>query len=105
MVAGSGCPVSEGWNELVVIRSDDIRGRRLVRRLLQADVVQPDDLCLSLRNLRVIAMVRFELMWLEVPVDHRVRMFGISFVHVLRRKRRRQCDAGHQDRTGDYTPP
>jgi hypothetical protein len=57
-------------------------------RLVNGNVVEPNDMAVIVGQLRVVVFVCSGVMGPEMSMDRRVRVIGISFVHVRRRERR-----------------
>lgn len=57
----------------------------MVRALVEADDIQPNDAFFVLTNLGAIMMVRFECVCLGVTVNDRMGMIEVGFVQMLLR--------------------
>lgn len=64
--------------------------------------MQPDDLTVTVIELRSVVVVHGDLVRLEVPVRDGMRMAGVRFVQMLWGKRCRQGDKGRQNETHGY---
>jgi len=58
------------------------------RRLLNGDAVEPDHIPVVVSQLRVVMIVAFRMVRLEMPMNSGLRVIGVGLVHVLRRNRR-----------------
>jgi len=76
------------------------RRRKLVRRLVEYDAVEPDHVIVVVRELREIGVAGRRRVWLQMPMRSRVGVVGIGLVDMLRRQRR-QGEIGHQDQADD----
>lgn len=65
-----------------------MRRREMKRRLLNTDGVEPYDMAGIGGELSVVVTVAARMVRLEVPMNCRVRVIGVGFVHVLWYKRR-----------------
>jgi hypothetical protein len=52
----------------------------------------------------MIAIVRFDLMRLEMPVRDGMRVIAVRLMHMLGRVRRRQSHRRHQEQDGNCSP-
>jgi hypothetical protein len=65
--------------------------------------MQPDDLTVTVIELRSVVVVHSELVRLQVSVRDRMRVAGVRFVEMLWRNRRRQGDKRRQNKTHEYS--
>jgi len=93
-------PIRRGRDQLEPSGRRSHRRRKLVRRLVEYDAIEPDHVIVVVRELRVIAVVGRRSVWLQMPMRGRVAMVGISLVNVLRRQRR-QGEIWHQNQADD----
>ncbi len=87
VVCRSRNPVRRNRNQFESFYGLGERRCELSRGLVQRRAIQPDDVPLIVRELSVVAIVRSSVTQLTVVVDNRVRMIGVSLVHVLCRRR------------------
>ena len=71
--------------------------------VLDADGVEPLHMAVVIGQLSVVVIVASRMVGLEMPMNCRVGMIRVSFVHVLRGKRRRKGYVGHQNQADDET--
>ena len=69
--------------------------------VLDADGVEPLHMAVVIGQLSVVVVVAPRMVGLEMSMNCRVRVIGVSFVHVLRGKRRRQGNVRHQNQADD----
>lgn len=62
-------------------------------RLMQCDLVQPDDVRVVVRQLQMVAIVRATRVRLEMSMNGRAGVVRVRFVHVLRGNACRQGKA------------
>ena len=71
--------------------------------VLDADGVEPLHMAVVIGQLSMVVIVAPRMVGLEMPMNCRVRVIRVSFVHVLRGKRRREGDVRHQNQADDET--
>ena len=96
VVVGAGNPIPNGWNRFKSLHRPRCRRSEEICGLAEGGTVQPDDMSVVFSELRMVVIVRRNIVGLEVPVSRGTGMGGIRFVNVLRRQRRRKGDVGRQ---------
>lgn len=92
-----GDPSLERRRQLEPVGRRDVGHRELIRRLKRADIIEPHNVTVTVIDLRAVLIERGDVVRRQVPVRDCVRVIGIRFVHMLRRKRRRQREPGRQN--------
>ena len=80
-----------------------VRHRQLIRGSVRAHVIEPDDVPITMIELRAVVIVRGEFVCVRVPMRNRVCAIAVSFVHMFWCARSRQGEQRRQS-DADETP-
>jgi hypothetical protein len=73
-------------------------------RLMDRRVIQPDDMLVVVRQLRVVVIVFVRMMRRQMSVRGRMWMIRVGFVDVSRSERQQRGDVRQKDQADDRPP-